>query len=673
MKIPKRTQQMLLALTIALTCLIYIPNLGNSFSGLDARSYSKVLDSKHFCETSQLLFLDFAGKVVPGYYAPLGSISLMADKWLIGSNVPVPRFTLFMNLMIHCLNGMLIYFLLESLEIDFVLRIITVLFFLIHPIQVSSVLWFAERKTMMSLTFYLVAYISFTRFKREGRRLNYGISLVAFTAGLLTKPTVCVLPVVLLLTDVLWVFPDQSPRGVGKFSSFAPHVAPVGERPVLKEANGRPLLEKLLVVLPFFLIALIFSLVSIKSEGASYAGFPLLRRVFIAASAIWFYIWKTLLPTGMTFIYPRWHVEPSSFWWWIPLIALTGCAVLLFWLRRHLSRYVIWGLVNFIVPLSPAIGLVPFGYQQHSFVANHFMYISMIGASFLLALPVAYLIKFVQRPIGKVSLAAALCYFAFIVFQTWHQVKIWESPMILWQDNWRKNPVSYAVQFALGTELMVAGKLQDAMMHLSKSIDLKPDNADAYNNLGETLMRLGKIKEAMRSFRKAIKLRPGLVNSYNNLGNAFLSLGNYEEAIKLFSRGISLEPSQHQPYMNRGTAYMNLGKIPQAIKDFQTAVQMDPQSAKSHANLGFALLAAGRPSASLAHLRKAIEIDPGLALAHNAIGSIYMNVGAFDEAARHFQKALEIQPDLKEARENLRRLNERLSIIDSEPITSPRR
>ncbi len=673
MKIPKRTQLMLLALAMALTCLIYIPKLGNSFSGLDALSYSKVLDSKNFFETSRLLLLDFAGKVVPGYYAPLGSISLMADKWLIGSDVSAPRFTLFMNLIIHCLNGILIYFLLDSLEIDFVLTLMTVLFFLIHPIQVSSVLWFAERKTVMSLTFYLVAYISYIRFRRESRWLHYEISLVAFTAGLLTKPTVCVLPVVLLLSDYLRVFPTRSPRQVGECSSFAPMESPVGERHIREEVDGRLWLAKLIAVLPFFLISLGFSVLSIKSEGASLAGFVLLHRVLIAASAVWFYIWETLLPIGMTFIYPRWHVDPSNFWWWIPLIALFGCAALLFKFRGHLNKYAIWGLVNLLVPLAPAIGIVSFGYQQHSFVANHFMYISMIGASFLLALPVAYLIGLAQRPIGKMSIAAASCYFVFIVLQTWQQVKIWESPMILWQDNFKKNPVSYAVQFGLGTELMLAGQLQDAMVHLSKSIELKPDNAYAYNNLGENLMRMGKTQEGMRSFRKAMRIKPNFADPYNNLGNAFLGLGNYEEALKLFGRAIAIEPAQSKPYMNRGAAYMKLGKIEQAIQDFQKAVQIDPRSAKSHANLGFALLAAGRPGASLEHLSKAIEIDPGLALAHNAIGAIYMNVGAFDEAAKHFHKALEIQPDLKDAWENLRRLNARLSIIESEPGTQPRR
>ncbi|MGO9566453.1 MAG: tetratricopeptide repeat protein [Desulfomonilaceae bacterium] len=665
MRTVKRTDIILIALAVTLTCLIYIPNLGNSLCGMDARGYSKVLTDRDFFKTARLLLLDAQGKVVPGYYAPLGSISLMADKWLIASDVSIPRFTLFVNLMIHCLNGILIYFLLTSLEIDSVVTIITVFLFLIHPLQVSSILWFAERKTVLSAALYLLAYISFVRFVRDGHKLNYGISLGAFAAGLLTKPTVSVLPLVLLVSDLLGVFPKGEAQLAGATSAFKSSESLIGERPRLSGANDRSLLKKLIWVVPFFLMSLVFAFLSLKSEAAYYTDFPLSYRPLIAASAVWFYIWKTLVPSNITFIYPRWHVEPSNLWWWVPLIGLTGCATLLVKFHRRLNKLAIWGLANFLIPLLPAVGLVEFGFFQHSFVANHFMYISMIGMSFVIAFLLTYLIRPLQRPARQMSIAGAACYFALLILLTWHEVKVWESPMILWQDNMQKNPASFAVQFGVGSEFLLAGRLQEAALHLSKSIELNPKNADAYNDLGETFMRLGKREEAMEQYRKAMKARPDIPEAYNNLGNAFLGTGKYEEAVKLFNRAIEVAPSQPEPYMNLGAAYMNLRKTEEATKNFQMAVQLDPRSAKSHANLGFALMEANRLQESLKHLTRAIEIDPGLALAHNALGSICIRIGAFNEAAIHLQKALDIEPNLIQARENLKRLNARSGIRPS--------
>ncbi|MEJ2718665.1 MAG: hypothetical protein P8182_16300, partial [Deltaproteobacteria bacterium] len=192
-----------LLLLIIGVLVVYVPNLSESFAGLDLDAYHKVIYGTNFSSLAKQLLIDVKGKIVPGYYGPLPSISLLADKFLIGAQVPHVQFTLAVNVLIHCLNGILVFLLIRAIGAGLALAYVTSFLFLMHPIQVPSVLWVAQRKSLLMALFYLSAFLTYLKFRRDGSAVMYAFSLVLFAAGLLCKPTMVVLPAALLATIIL--------------------------------------------------------------------------------------------------------------------------------------------------------------------------------------------------------------------------------------------------------------------------------------------------------------------------------------------------------------------------------------------------------------------------------------------------------------------------------------
>ncbi len=618
--------------TVILVCLIYVPHMGTAYRGMDESSYSQVLRARDFWKTSWHLVVDYKGEVVPGYYAPLGSISLMADTRLAGSRGAAPRFTVACNILLHCLNGILLWILLRSLGMGSVTSWAAATIFLIHPMQVPVVFWFAERKTLMAFVFYLLAYTAFIRSRRMSSGLWYGTALTAFFAGLLCKPTVTMLPVCLVVTELLGLIrgPAQPPSSVSQ--SFLRRLAPTA---------------------PFFVMALLSGLLAISSEGVPAEDVPLFSRPLIAAKALWFYVWKILIPVDTTFVYPRWQVDPASLIWWVPLAALVAAGAVIFRFRERLGSHVIWGLANFVIPLIPAIGLLRFGYLRHSFVADHFAYTSIAGLATVMAILWKGLIDRVPGRLTYAGILAGIVYLAFLGAESWHRAAVWETPVSLWTENVRKNPESWSVRYGLGTALLDAGNTPAAVEHLTRAIELNPQYDIACNNLGEAMLRQGRIEEAIELFRRAIKLNPNLGGASNNLGNAFMAQGKLLEAIEAYQKAIEVAPTQAQAHNNLGAAYMRLNRIEDAIRSFRKATGLDPDFAKARANLGFALLAAGKPEEAKQHLEAALNVNPGLAEAHNSLGIIYTRTGDFPRAVNHLKAALDLRPDWPEAKRNL--------------------
>jgi len=667
MMIASKKQQLILVLApVVVACLLYVPHLGTAYRGIDKPAYSPVLESANPWATALQLMADLDGTVVPGYYAPLGSIALLVDRWLTRSDESLPRVIVLLNILLHCLNGVLLWFLLSSVGVRSDVALLAELIFLIHPLQASSLFWFAERKTVLAAGLYFLTYGLFIRSRLTGSRWCYVAALGSFVLGLLTKPTVTTLPVCLAITEVLGL------------TSGTRDSADAGRRFSLRQLSG---------TVPFFILSLVCGLAAMRSEGAPDFPFPLTSRPLIAASAVWFYLWKALVPINLMFMYPKWDVNASSALWWAPLLGFLIAAAGIFRYRSRISRTALWSGANFLVPLLPAIGSVPFGFFQFSFVADHFMYVSMVGIAPIMALAVKALIARTQGPLRYAAVTGAVLYLAFLVGQSWHQATVWETTRSLWSDNLARTPRNWAAHFGYGTALMDSGLLPEAIRHLTRTTELKPDYADAHynlaralllvgdaneavdhlqralavrphfaealNNLGEAKLRLGKVDEAVALFRRAIRTNPKLVGGYNNLGNALLAQGKTPEAIEVFRKAIEVAPGKPQPHNNLGAALMREGKLDEAIRCFEKAVALNPTFAKAHANLGFAFMTARRLSDAEIHLSRAVALDPRLAAANRALGAIYLKSGAYDRAVDHFRRALNIRPDWLEARRDL--------------------
>ena len=356
------------------------------------------------------------------------------------------------NILLHAANAVLVWRVLLRLGVPG--SWLAALFFAVHPVCASSVVWIAERKNTLSMLFYLLSLWSFLRFDdandsgvgmEKPRRLA-GFSLAAFALALLAKGSVAVLPAVLLLF-VWW-------------------------------RRGRVTRRDLDRCLPFFILAVLMALMALAIQSRAVQGgvgviHDSLRVRLIGGSwAVWFYLGKIVWPAGLTMIYPRWEIDPRAAVSYLPALLLAGLFFLFWRRRRSWGRPFLFAMGYFVVALAPALGLVDMAFFSNSRVADHFQYLALPGIAAL----IAALLR--QRRRIAPALAAGMAV-AVLAFLTCQHEKVLADGRTLWEDNLAKNPNSWKVCMNLSVIYLQEGRTEEA-------IKLK--------NQADTLLRAGRTK-----------------------------------------------------------------------------------------------------------------------------------------------------------------------------------
>ncbi|MGO9567007.1 MAG: tetratricopeptide repeat protein [Desulfomonilaceae bacterium] len=645
MKNDKMRSVISLALPIVITLVLYIPRLPASFVGLDLNAYNGILNGVNYSETAHTLFTDFKGKLVSGYYAPLGSLSLMIDKWLIGSPVPSPRFTVFVNLVLHCANGVLIWLILRSMGASFWVAGVSLYLFLIHPIQVSSIEWFAERKTFLAAIFFFGSYYSYIKNRSSGFSIALLPSLGAFVLGLLSKPTVAVLPVLLLITEFLFPCHETNQKGGSN--------GPESYRYALDR-------RVMLSLCPFFLVACGWSVLTLKTEPIPDVIVPLIDRPLVAASAICFYVIHIIVPANVTYIYPRWHIAASEVVCWVPFLALLLVLWLLYKYRYSVDRWIWWGMANFLVPLAPVIGIFQFGYLRYSLVADHFLYISLAGACVSMATVLKAVLGHFRGglKLGLSVLAAA--YFIFLTVQTWTYSAVWQNQAALWSDNIRKCPTCWVAHNGLGVALQQAGLPEQAISHLKRAVDIRPQEAKVYNDLGVALMETGNLSAGRDALNKALSIKPESAEVHYNMGLLMKKLGNVNKAKDHYLKALEEKPLMPEAYNNLGRLFEAEGRIDLALENYEKALECAPYSPEIHSNVANMLVKSDRIEEAIAQYRAALSIKPDHFVSLFNLAAVYINTSRFPEAIAMLQRALAVNPNSAETMKALELAREQL-------------
>jgi hypothetical protein len=255
------------------------------------------------------------------------------------------------NILIHALCTLLLWRILVRLKIPVALPI--TLIFAVHPVNVESVAWVAQRKTILSMLFFLSSLAAYLKFDRTNKRRWYWMSVGLFVLAVLSKGTVVALPVVILMC-VWWL------------------------RRTIKRSD-------VIRSLPFFAVSAVSSVLEIWFQYTKAIGADIVRsdslpaRIAGAGMAVWFYIYKALLPVHLVFIYPRWQIDPAKWFSWIPDLALLAVFGLCWRYRVSWGRPVLFALGYFIVMLVPILGFFNTYFMRYSLVADHYQYAAIIG------------------------------------------------------------------------------------------------------------------------------------------------------------------------------------------------------------------------------------------------------------------------------------------------------
>ncbi|MEW6429749.1 MAG: tetratricopeptide repeat protein [Thermodesulfobacteriota bacterium] len=528
-------------------------------------------------------------------YHPLTWISHMADCSLFGL-APGPAHLV--NVLLHGGNALLLFLLLFRCTGSFWPALLAVVLFALHPLRVEVVAWVAERKELLANLFGLLAMLGYGQWVRHGGGRWYLAAVFFFALGLLAKPVLVSLPLLLLLLDH-W--------------------------PLARPAGGRVAVQRLVEKWPFFLLSAVSCLITLFAQNAGGAvqsldQYPVAVRLGNAVVVVLAYLGKFFWPAGLAVIYPHPGQVPPLWLLLLSAAVLAAITVAALVARRRLP-FVAVGWFWYLLSLLPVIGIVQVGYQA---MADRYTYLPMIGIAVALAWALAEIPTFGRRAVA----AAVVCLIPLLATLSWLQTGHWRDSFTLFNRALAVTADNFVAHNHLGIAWMEEGEYDKAEAQFRAGLAIKDDDFGAWNNLGVLALRRGDGSGAEEHCRRALAINPRFAAAHNNLGLALYLQGRYPEAAASFQTSLQLEPEDAATLDNLGGAYLAMGRNAEAAASFEQAIRIDHNFAGAWYDLGEALLQQGDRARARVMFETALEKDSSFTPARAALNK------HFPEAAR---------------------------------------
>lgn len=541
----------------------------------------------------------------PSYWHPVTWLSHLADVEIYGLDPGGHHVT---NVLLHAANTLLLFGLLRRLTGRTGRSAFVAALFAIHPLRVESVAWVSERKDVLSALFWMLTLRAYVWYVREPRARRYVVVLLLFVLGLMAKPMIVTLPIVLLLLD-WWPL-----NRIGNGASAGPGLSR-GATSRSQWAEWWPLVREKLPLLGAAAAAGVVTIAVQAAEGA-VAGFDLLppsARVAHALLGYVTYIRRMFWPAGLAAFYPYvWNLPP----WWVLVSAAAGLAVVTaLVVRLRGSRPALaFGWFWYLLTLVPVAGLVQSGAQSS---ADRFTYIPLVGLFVMVAWGVPALVARWRPGRTMLPLVAVLVVLAFAAASR-QQVYYWKDSFTLWSRALEVTAGNHRAHAGLAEALAGEGRLDEAVAHYREATRLLPGVAEWHNDLGVVLTRQGLVAEAAAEYEKAVLLRPRFVEARNNLGAMLARQGRTSEAVAQYTEALRIDPDNALARQNLGLALADQGRLDDAIRECLAALRLEPDNAGWHYQVAFLFYRKSDISGALRHLERALEIEPGNEAARRA-------------------------------------------------------
>ena len=518
-------------------------------------------------------------------YIPVSYMLFSALAWIAALSRPDasvtdtgalfdPRLFHAADLAIHIASSLIVLAILRRLVRNDFASAAGALLFAIHPLQVESVAWVAESRGVLAGFFCVAAAWIYVSRARETGLLGAGAwtGMIALSLlAVLSKPSAAMLPVLL----------------------FA----------LAAGLRLRPARLALIDLAPLLAVcAPIVWLTRDVQHPAWFCVVPLAERPVIALDALAFYLGKLVLPVDLIPDYSRTPDVVLRHWWgyatWLlPMCALNGAIAV-----RRRAPYLLAALAIFAAALLPVLGLVPFGYQAFSTVADRYAYLALLGP----AVAAAFALESISsRPVRIAAGLVLVCLFALTMLQTAH----WANSRTLYAYSISVNPGTQPIQYNAG-ELLLRSDPAAAEPYFRAAIRANPLLPNAHINLGHVLDATGRPQEALREYIAASRLDPRDPSIAYDIGNTLMDMRRPADALVAYGDAIRLKPSHTGALNNAGDADLALGRYDDAAAMFRRAAQVRPGEPGFHLNAGLALMKAGKTAEAAGELQTALTLDP---------------------------------------------------------------
>lgn len=502
-------------------------------------------------------------------YRPLYWLSFALDRYLWGLNPIGFHLT---NLLLHTLNGILLFHLLRRLRLAAIAAASGALLWISLPINSEAVAWISARAYPLCLFFLLLSLLATIRYIEKNSALALIAAFLASIAALLSHESgILILP-------------------------FAALIVLLRSRDEISLLKSKPALVILGVHLAA--VALFFGLR--HAVGAHSANGP--SAVWSFAGTFWKYLGWFLLPIHMSV--ERSTSTPANTFSlvsalaWVALLVLIALAAYL-WSQIPTATF---GIAWLLAALAPFCGLV-FIYQG---MGERFATIASVGA----AIAIIALIAASHPPLRTILIVVTTLWTASGIFRLEARLSDWTSPAQLYCSSLTATPDSPTLWFNLGFSLRESGDLSGAANAYENSTHLSPNYERAYSSLGETYARMNRLDDARVNYQKALALKPNDTETALNLAVVLHQAGHNEEAEREFRRVIELTPNNSAAYTDLGVLLYQQKKTEEAELMFLSAIDHNPSDPTPYSNLALLYQQSGHPGLALALYRKLLILRP---------------------------------------------------------------
>jgi tetratricopeptide (TPR) repeat protein len=544
----------LVAIYLGLTILCWIvfgQTLAHPFVEYDDPNY--VYENPEIAAglTGHGLVAAFTGAHARNWH-PLTTISHMLDCQLFGLN---PAGHHFSSVLFHTLAVLLLFAVLRALTEALWRSALVAAVFAIHPLRVESVAWVAERKDVLSAVFFMLTLGAYVHYARQPSLRRYLLILLFFILGLMAKPMLVTLPLLLFLLDY-W---------------------PLARNQIGKSGWWKSIAEKVPLLFLSFLAA-IATLIAQRTTVNYSEELPVTWRIGNALLSYVAYMGQMIWPARLAIFYPHAadHLSP----WKVALAVLilggiTALAIV--WRRRR--PYLLVGWLWYLVALLPVIGFIQVGLQGR---ADRYSYLPQIGLCIALTWALAdWSLRSNRRRV--IFAGAGAVVIGALTWQARIQTSYWSSTESLWNHALEVTTDNDVAHYNVATLLVKRGEVDEAISHYEKALNIRSDNRETHyhlsvallhTSLGNALARKGRLDEAIVQYRKAVELRDDFADAHSNLASLLARKGETAEAIAHYEKALAIPPEDPPSHIALAKLFLKLGRQDEALSHYRRALEL---------------------------------------------------------------------------------------------------
>jgi predicted negative regulator of RcsB-dependent stress response len=572
------------------TIAVYSPTMSHPFLNYDDDDY--VTQNAHVQEGLTLHTIGWAFTSVEAEnWHPLTWLSHALDCQLFDLNPQGHHLT---SVLIHAANVVLLFLiLLWATQATWASAAVAALFAL-HPLNVESVAWVAERKNVLSTFFFLLALLAYGRYVQKPGAGRYLAVAGLFAFSLMAKPMMVTLPFVLLLVDY---WPLARVQG---------WTTPSPAFPVMQIPWPRLVLEKI----PLLALSAASSVITVIAQRAGGAVQPLAfvtmnMRLKNAVYSYANYVVKMFWPINLAVIYPHPLGKLTAVEVALSAAFLIAVTVLVWQLRRR-RPYAITGWLWYLGTLIPVIGIVQVGDQG---MADRYAYVPAIGLFSALVWGVRDWALSREALADKLKPAAVVVVLA-LAGLTLRQLSFWRTPLELWMHTLQITEDNYVAHDHLAGLLLEQGQLDEANENFKQAAEEAQWDPVSHLALGASAQDRGDLQEAVRQYQVALQFQDStlVAITYANLAIIFRQMGDNAAA------------SQHSQQALRHNPDVFRLMIQQAKEIAESA-----PAPSNYVRLGLLLESAGQAPEARSAFERALQLDSGYAPAQQALHNMPLN------------------------------------------------